>query len=320
MSPNKLTIAVIGAGAMGSLFGARLSKTAEVVLIDPWREHVAAIAQHGLQVEALDGERSTFPLTALPEEGDLQLRVDVAIIFTKSAATLAAANLAEKVLAPHGFVLTLQNGLGNLEVIQQVVGKSRAVAGVTAHGATLVGPGIVRHAGKGPTHISNPHAGLAGFDQLIKALGKAGFEASLADDLDGLIWGKLIINVGINALTAILRVPNGVIARDGCGGSIMRAVVEEAVLVARALKVDLPYDDPVEQVRETCRLTAANRASMLQDMLRGAPTEIDMINGAIVRIGAALGIPTPYNHLLTDLIKALENTHAERIGVPSEGA
>ena len=308
-----LDIAIIGAGAMGSVFGARLSQSARVALVDTWPEHVEAINRRGLRVEMPNGDVSVFTLTALTDADRLNTRVDAAIIFTKSAATMAAAKTAQKLLKPDGFILTLQNGIGNLEVIQQVVGKRRAIAGVTAHGATLLGPGVVRHSGIGPTHIGQPDMAGPGFEALIDTFRRADFEIDLSPDIGSLIWSKLIINVGINALAAILRVPNGVLAEDEPARDILGAAVHEAVVVAKALGIALPYDNPFERVLHVCRLTGSNRASMLQDVLRGQATEIDVINGAIVRIGEALGIPTPHNRLLTNLVKAFENTRHARI-------
>jgi 2-dehydropantoate 2-reductase len=310
---NKLNIAVVGAGAMGSLFGAYLSTSAHVVLVDTWSAHVEAINRQGLTVELPDGDSTVFPLNAMSGADQLKAPVDVAIIFTKSADTMAATQTAQKLLKYNGIVLTLQNGIGNLEVIQQVIDKGRALAGVTTHGATILAPGKVRHSGSGSTHIARPAQDLPDFDALIQTFAQAGFEITLSDDISSLIWGKLIINVGINALAAILRVPNGVLAEVEPAQHIMSATVLEAVLVAKALGIDLPDQHPVDSVLYACRNTATNRASMLQDMLRGANTEIDVINGAIVRIGEALGIPTPCNRLLADMVKALENTRSERI-------
>jgi 2-dehydropantoate 2-reductase len=141
----------------------------------------------------------------------------------------------------------------------------------------------------------------------------AGFEAHLADNVDNLVWGKLIVNVGINALTAILRVPNGALAELPAARTLLERAVVEAVAVVQAKKITLPYENPVERVVGVARATAANRSSMLQDVLRGAPTEIGVINGAIVHEGERVGVPTPVNQMLTDVVRAIEASYTVRV-------
>jgi len=296
-----LKIAIIGAGAMGSLFGSMLSKVSEVSLIDINHDHVEAIRKNGLKVENMDGSSSTFNLMITDRPEELSHRVELAIVFTKSCNTRDAAYTARAILDPRGTALTLQNGIGNLEVIRDVLGPENALAGVTSHGGTFLGPGNVRHAGIGRTHIANMASKKMLIEKIAHVFNAAGIETSLSDNVNSLIWGKLIINVGINALTAICRVPNGVDA------------VSEAVAVADALGVTLPYDDPVAQVKKVCDATAANQASMLQDILKGACTEIGAINGAIVDKAETLEISTPVNRFLYRIIKAIEATAEYRI-------
>jgi len=308
-----LKIAIIGAGAMGSIFGSMLSKVSEVSLIDINQDHVEAIRKNGLKVENMDGSSSTFNLMITSRPEKLSDRVELAIVFTKSCNTRDAAYTARAILDPRGVALTLQNGIGNLEVIQDVLGPDNAIAGVTSHGGTFLGPGNVRHAGIGPTQIANMPSKKILIEKIGQIFNAAGIDTSLSDNVNSLIWGKLIINVGINALTAICRVPNGVIGKTSECVDIMKEAVSEAVAVADASGVMLPYDDPVAQVKKVCEATAANRASMLQDILRGARTEIGAINGAIVDRAKALGISTPVNRFLYRIIKAIEATAEYRI-------
>ncbi len=304
-----MRIAVLGAGAMGSLFGAKLSPLADVWLVDPWMAHVQAMQSDGLRLTDLDGSETVVPVQATADPAEVDGGVDLAIIFVKSHQSAQAAGWAQPLLKPDGLALTLQNGLGNLEAIACEVGPDRVVQGVTAHGATLVAPGQVRHAGRGATHIA-ARPGIAGQLNAIGALfDQAGFEVELTDNLDALLWGKLVINVGINALTAVLRVRNGVLAEVEPARALMAAAVDEAVRVAQAKGITLPYDDPQEQVKAVALATGPNRSSMLSDVLRGVPTEIEVINGAIVREGAALGILAPVNQVLVWLIKAIEATY-----------
>jgi len=308
----RIRIAVVGVGAMGSLFGGRLSPVADVTLLDPWAEHVAAMQQGGLRIIELDGGETTIPVTATTDPGAVP-EADLVIIFVKAHATRQASQWARGFLAPDGLALTLQNGVGNAETMAEVLGADRVVAGVTSHGATLLGPGHVRHAGTGPTHVATRPEVAERLSTIATVLEQAGFEVHLSDNLDSLVWGKLIINVGINALTGILRVPNGQLVEIPAASELMAQVVAEAVAVCQAKGIILPYDDPLDRVQAVARATATNRASMLQDVLRGVPTEIGVINEAIAREGKRLGVATPVNELIVTIIRAIEGSYAVRV-------
>jgi 2-dehydropantoate 2-reductase len=299
-----MDIVVVGAGAMGSLFGALLSSVASVSLLDPWEDHVSEINEHGLGLSGESGERTIW-LPATSDPSALP-SADLAIVFVKSSKTAWAAEVAASILKPDGLVITLQNGLGNSDILEARVGPERTAAGVTSHGATLLGPGRVRHAGKGPTHLGFYQENEDRVRRVADVFSRAGLEVHVSDSVRSLIWGKLITNAGINALTAILRVRNGVLVEVEPMRDLMDAAVREAAQVAAAKGIQLPYEDPVSYVRAVATRTGQNLSSMLQDTLRSAPTEIDVINGAIAREGAALGIATPVNSLLRDLVKALE--------------
>lgn len=308
-----MEILIIGAGAMGGLFGALLAPHAAVSLFTTNTEHAQAVHRDGLTLTGMDGTVRRTGVRVLTDPEQYGGQADLILICTKSRSTDAAAATAQHLLAKDGLVLTLQNGLGNLERIAAVVGPARASAGITAQAATLLAPGQVRHAGSGPTVL----AALPGQGQRIAAIAelfnRAGIETRITDDVDALLWSKLIVNVGINALTALLRVPNGVLAEVPECEQLMAEAVAEAVAVARALNIHLAYEEQWDRVRQVCILTSTNRASMLQDILRGAPTEIDVINGAVVAKGREAGVATPVNLLLTRLIRALEATTSQRI-------
>jgi 2-dehydropantoate 2-reductase len=304
--------AVVGAGAMGSLFGGKLSAAVDVTLLDPWAEHVAAMQRDGLRIVELDGSETTVPVIATADSAAVPT-VDLVIIFVKAHATRQASQWASHFLASDGLALTLQNGVGNAEIMAEVLGADRVVAGVTSHGATLLGPGHVRHAGKGPTHVATRPEIAAKLADVATVFEQAGFEVHLSEDLESLVWGKLIINVGINALTGILRVPNGQLLEIPAASELMARAVREAEAVCRAKGITLPYDDPLGRVREVARATATNRASMLQDVLRGVPTEIGVINEAIVREGRQVGVATPVNEFIATTIRAIEGSYAVRV-------
>jgi 2-dehydropantoate 2-reductase len=299
-------IVIIGAGAMGGLFAARLAAAGErVSVVDVWQEHIDTITKQGLSLETEEGTVVAHPVAV---SGVEQLSsADLIIIFVKSSMTAAAAQSALHIMGPSTRVLTLQNGLGNAEVIAGVVGEERVLAGTTAQGATLLGPGRIRHGGRGDTHIGRLSGATDEFcREVVQVFSHAGIPTVADDGVQSLIWGKLVINVGINALTALLKFRNGQLADFSETRELVKMAVGEAVQVAAAAGIRLPYDDVVTKVLATATATAANQSSMLQDILHGRMTEIDAINGALVREGERLGVPTPVNRTLTLLIRTLE--------------
>ena len=302
-----MKIAIVGSGAMGSLFGGKLSLAGhDVVLYDVYREHVDAVASGGLFIEdAATGDVTMARPRASAEPREVA-QAEALIIFVKSTATEEAASQFADIASRTAVVLTLQNGLGNEEIIRAHFGPERTAAGVTSQGATFLGPGRIRHAGKGPTHMSMSDGRNELLSPLAAALTSAGFETYVEADVAGLIWSKLVINVGINALTALTSQTNGRLLDFEETKSLMGELVNEAVTVARARGISLTYADPLAAVLDVARKTGSNRSSMLQDFDRKRQSEIAFINGAIVREAAKLGIPAPVNATLTLLIRALE--------------
>ena len=300
-----MDIAVVGAGAMGGLFSAFLHEAGhDVVLVDRNPDKARAIMAQGLFIEGVSGDRTLrLRVSADPEQVGVRSLV---LMCVKSYDTAAACRTTRPLVAPHTTVVTVQNGLGNVEAIGAAFGADRVLGGTTAHGATVLNWGYLRHAGKGETVLGCP--GSRGGDRLsrtVELFRAAGIDTRSTDDLEGLIWSKLVINVGINALTALLRVKNGILVDNESARAVLRGAVAEATEVVRAKGIRLLFDDAIAKVESVARATAANRSSMLQDVLAGKRTEIDYINGAIVREAAALGLAAPTNLALTMLVHAL---------------
>ncbi len=291
-------ILIVGTGAMAGLFGARLADHAEVTLLGTWKAGLAALRADGIKLQ-LNGQvmQRTVRVSSDPAEcaGARQ-----ALVLVKSWQTARAARMLAECLSPDGVALTLQNGLGNIEQLREALGEERAALGVTTTGATLMGPGRMRVGGVGPTHVA-PHPRL---EALVDLMQVAGFEVESADNLEGLVWGKLAINAGINPLTALLEVPNGALARQPQARAVMIDAARETAAVAAARAIELPYADPAEAVRQVAERTASNLSSMLQDIQRGAPTEIDAINGAVAEAAEQVGVSTPVNRTLWGLVRA----------------
>lgn len=305
-----MRIAVIGTGALACVYAARLAGHAEVTMFGTWPDGVNAIRESGIHVIEPDGRlwRAAVPVcTAADLEAPDGPRAyaDVALVLVKSYQTVRAAEWARDLLAPEGLALTLQNGLDNYEALVEEVGEGRAAVGVTYNGVTLLGPGEVRHVAHNPTYL----AAKPGKEPTISALAalfeRAGFEAEVGGDIEARLWGKAVVNAAINPLTALWRAPNGALLASLDRRWLLGRLAEEAANVARARGLTLPFEDPIAYVEGVCRSTAANRSSMLQDVDRGRPTEIDSINGIIVAEGERLGVYTGVNEVVWRLVRAL---------------
>lgn len=308
-----MRVAIVGAGAMGCLFTHLLSRTdSEIFLLDIHPERVEAIRSEGLFVEGVSGDHRLRPSIHL-DPGEIG-PVDLVLLCVKAPDTLNAARSASALLGRDTPVLTLQNGLGNLEAIEEALGPGRALGGTTSMGATVLSLNRIRHAGWGETVLGEPSGKRTARVEAILGLFEAsGLKVAFTEDLRGLLWSKLIVNIGINALTALTGLHNGQIPLHAGSRRILEKAVEEAVRVASALGVRLLYPDPLQKVLSVCEATAANVSSMLQDVLKQKKTEVNQIQGALIREAARLGIPTPVNETLRDLVVTLEESYAKRV-------
>jgi len=302
-----MNILIVGAGAMGSLLGARLSKSsASVTLFSTDRQHMEAIRRDGLVIEELDGTARNYPLSAYYDLDGLPRNPDLALVMVKTYATQIAVSNVHGLCSPSTVFLTLQNGIGNWERIAEISGREAVLAGSTAQGATLLGPGMIRHGGNGPTYIGEPDGPVSErVRSIVELFRESGLKTEPSDNVERLIWEKLIVNVGINAITGLTGIRNGFIAEMQEATELCSAAVEEAIAVARAKGFPMGFE-MVQRVIEVAKATARNRSSMGQDVDKKKRTEIDAINGAVVRFGKEAGIATPVNQTLTSLIKVLE--------------
>lgn len=300
-----MKIAMIGAGAMGSLFGSLLAEAGKsVTLLDIRKDHVDAINTHGLTVEK-GGQQKTVRISATMDAETIG-PVDLALVFVKSTHTDDAARTAARLAGSTGLVLTLQNGMGNADTLANALDPGRVIAGTTSHGATFLGPGAIRHAGEGETVIG-PWAPTAmdKAESVADFFNQAGIVTRAVPDVHALLWAKLFINIGINAITALTGIKNGQILDLKSTRALAREAVNEAMAVARARGIAI-QGDPVEKVYQVADATGPNRSSMGQDVDQGRATEINAINGFIVRMAREAGIPVPVNQTLTALIETLQ--------------
>ncbi len=305
-----MKIVILGAGAMGCLYGGHLAEGGnDVWLLDVWQQHVDAINSLGLSIEGLSGNRLIKSIKATTKPSDVGI-ADLVIVFVKSTITDLAISDNKEIFDSSTAVLTLQNGLGNVEKINQTICEENIIAGVTAHGATLLGPGKIRHAGIGETTIGELDGSLS--DRLVnieKVLNLSRLRTIVSQNVWGLIWSKLLVNVGINALTAITQLKNGELIEHLETEQLLEQAVYEAWKIAEAKGILLTYEDPIYHTKQVCKATGGNISSMLQDVTGKRKTEIDMINGAIVREAQELGLYAPVNETLTNLVKIIEKRY-----------
>lgn len=300
-----MQVAVIGAGAMGSLFGALLHEAGHRVwLLDIREDHLTAIDREGLHIEQ-EGQWRTVRLQTARAPGDVD-DVDLIVVFVKSGQTEAAAKTAAQLAEGGSLVLTLQNGMGNAEKLALHIDPNSLVAGTTAHGATVLGPGKIRHAGEGPTILGLWRArDTARLEVLAGIFSNAGIKTSVAADIKPVLWEKLLINVGINAITALTGIHNGELLDLEATRELAALAVTEAAAVASAKSIAV-RNDIHQHVFAVARATADNRSSMGQDIDHCRPTEIEAINGLIVKEAEQLAVDVPVNRTLTALISTLQ--------------
>src|SRR5258708_20181851 len=301
-----MKVAVVGAGGVDSVFGGRLAGAGhEGWLVHRRREVVEALRRDGLRLESADGDE-IIAVHATNETTEIG-PVDLVLILTKSTDTRAAAEASTPLMGHSSIALTLQNGLGNLEIIAAVLGHDRALLGMTYVGAAVTGPGRVRFTPARHTFIGEPKGVLSQRAQgLAQVLTEAGLPTEATDRLWEMVWGKLVINAALNATCALTGASGEAVLASPAAYEWGGLVAEETAPVARALGVALPYAHPAQRRRPHCPDVGASKPSMLQDVERGRPTEIDAINGAIVREGAPLLVPPPYNQPFLLLIKPRE--------------
>ncbi|NOY98051.1 MAG: 2-dehydropantoate 2-reductase [Chloroflexi bacterium] len=298
---SKRSILIVGTGALATLFAARFSAAgADVTMLGTWPDGLRALHRDGARLVDADGVEHAHPVRAVDDPAKCR-GARHALVLVKAWQTERAARQLADCLNADGLAVTLQNGLGNGEILARTLGLPRVAQGVTTTGATLLSPGLARAGGEGVVSIeTHPRLGPLG-----DLLTEAGFNVREVNEAQPLIWEKLVINAAINPLTALLDVPNGELLERPSARTLMGALARETASVAAAQGISLSFDDPAAAAEDVARRTASNHSSMLQDMRRSAPTEIEAICGAITRAGEQHGIPTPVNRVCWQLITAL---------------
>lgn len=311
-----MKIVVIGPGALGCFLATSILVRAtpdqhtSLWLLDHSPERAARLGDTGLRLEEA-GRIDHCPVQATADPEEIGA-ADLLFLCVKSGAVAASLEHLAPLLSPTSLLISLQNGIGHLDHLFPWTRPGCAALGVTAQGANLVDSGHVRHAGSGATSIGFPEPAAteenARLARTADLLNRAGWKTETVPDIISLVWDKLMVNTGINALTAIHNCANGELLTIPTARGEMRAAVAEAAAVARAKGISLS-SDPIARTEEVCRATATNISSMLQDVRRKRPTEIGAINGAVVAVAEELGLAVPVNRGLTRRVKELESNY-----------
>jgi 2-dehydropantoate 2-reductase len=318
---RKLRIAVVGTGATGSVYAGLLADAGhQVTAIDTWYEHIDAIRTGGLRVSGASGDRISRPAACTDPRAVGQ--VDLVVIATKAADVEAAATATLALLGPDTLVLPIQNGLGSRERVAAVVGSGRVLAGVIGgFGASIVEPGHVHHHGMELVRLGECSGPVSErVETVADAWRGAGFTVRTYDDIDQLVWEKLICNVAFSATCAVTGMTIGQVMDDADTWSIASACASEAFAVARAKRIALSFEDPVAWVHAFGAAIRGARPSMLLDVLAGRATEIDVINGAIPPLAEQLGLEAPVNTTVTALVRAIERAGTSTVAAPRRRA
>lgn len=316
-----MRIAVLGAGAMGSVFGGRLALAGhDVTLVDVWREHMEAVAARGLELRAPGAETVVVPLKAIHDPSLLE-PVELVIVLTKAFAGTEALRSIVHALTPGTWVVTVQNGLGNDRRLAEVIGPERVVPGTTTVGAEQQEPGAATMspstaAGASVTHLGPPR-GAAGLPDGVVAIAalltEAGLPAEALDSADVVIWTKLALAGPMGPVSALLRRGVSDVAENEHSLALVRALFDETVAVAHASGVPLDPGAAWAHAMETYAGVGPHVTSMAADVLAGRRTEIDAFCGEVARLGDGLGVPAPVNRTIWHAVKAVEETYASQL-------
>lgn len=301
-----MKIAIIGAGAMGCLYACLLHPKQEVLLLDISQPAVDAINRNGILKKEPDNTESVCRVPAALS-GTVHEPMDLVIVFVKDTASRAALAGNRELIGENTLLLSLQNGMGNEEVLEEFADRRQVLLGTTKHNCVTLSPGTILHSGSGMTHIGSPCGNMAAAREIEQAFSRCGIQAQACEDVKRLLWEKLFVNMTINPLTALLDAPISVLADSADVQALAYTLLTEAVAVAKADGEEFDLETIYGSLIKTADTLRVGKASMCQDLEHGRKTEIDFINGAVVKLGIRYAIPTPAHEMIVRLIHAKES-------------
>lgn len=304
---------VIGAGAMGSLFGGKLAMAGyDVTMVAVSSATIDTINRDGIILDDEAG-RHVIPVRAKRAE-EIQQEADLIILFTKTLSSRTALESAEHFIGETPHILTLQNGLGNIELISEFINTDRILAGVTNYASDAKGPGKISSSGSGFVKIMSADLKPTPFlDKVSRMLSAAGFHVTVTEDIFAAIWEKAGFNAAINATTAVCRVPCGGVGNVAQGRYLAAKIAEETAMVANAYGVKASAESIIKDLENTYTAHKGHFTSMAQDVQKKRKTEVDFINGGIVKKAKEKGLKVPYTEAVYDLLKVIENTYEMQV-------
>lgn len=300
-----MKIAVLGAGAMGGLYGSYLSRENDVTMVDINAEVVDKINNVGLEVREPDGSSNIFHPSAVTSTEGMD-PVDLIIIFLNSRFTESALNGNKAIIGPNTCLMTMQNGSGHENVLGKFVAQENIILASTQHNANVAAPAVTNHGGSGMTYIGCVTGSADRFQLVADTFNACGLEAKVCDEVQKLIWNKMFTNVSASALTAVLQMPLGYISFDEATWELCSKLVREAVDVAKALGMDFDYEEKLAEVKKVCDNAPKGLTSIYSDIKNGRRSEVDTISGSVVAAGKKVGVPTPTHDAVVAIIHALE--------------
>ena len=305
-----MRIAVIGAGAMGSIYGGHLALQNEVYLVDTNPKVVQTINEQGIRLEE-NGEDHIYRPKAVTDTSALP-EMDLIILFVKALFSRAALNGNRNLIGKDTYLMTLQNGSGHEDILGEFVAKERIIIGTTEDQGTILGMAHIRHGGTGGTNLGMLTPDDEGMlPKLKETLDQCGFRARIHENIQQLIWNKLFVNVALSAVTAVLNVKMGYIAQNPNAFALSAQLLHEAVTVAHAMGLEADEAHLLQEIKETSERVPEGITSICADLSAGRKTEVDTISGSIVRAGEKAGVPTPNHSFMVALIHAMEDRAAK---------
>ncbi len=305
-----MRIAVIGAGAMGSIYGGHLALHNEVYLVDTNPEVVKTINDRGILLEE-SGEDHVYQPKAVTDTSGLP-EMDLVILFVKALFSRAALNGNKNLIGPKTYILTLQNGSGHEDILGEFVPVERIIIGTTEDQGTILGMAHIRHGGTGGTNLGMLVPDAEGMlPKLKETMDQCGFRAKIHENIQQLIWNKLFVNVALSAVTAVLNVKMGFIAKDPYAFALSSQLLHEAVTVAHALGLEADEGHLLQEIKETSERVPEGVTSICADLSKGRKTEVDTISGSVIRAAKKCGIAVPAHEFLVNMVHAMENRPQE---------
>ena len=307
-----MKIAVLGAGAMGSLFSGYLSRHNDVSVIDVNPTMVEAINKNGVRIREKDGSTTLGHPKAYVNASELGTQ-DLVIVFVKAMFTISALEGNKNLIGPKTYLMTLQNGAGHESKLLKFADRQHVIIGSTQHNSSVIEPGYVNHGGSGVSSIGLLDGGCEVIQPIAENLTACGFECHTEENVQKQVWKKMFTNTAASSLTGLFQVPLGFIHTDPNANFLMRQLCTEAVTVANSLGLGFDLDEVTRDVDAVCINAPHGYTSIYADIRDGHRSEVDTISGSVVEAAHDQGISVPYHEFVVKAIHALENKKKENI-------